>query len=85
MSEETRSPIIATRPGLAEPFPREVEEVPLGLAADLGAAPLAVSTAARIAPVPGQAPPGIGSVGSRLVATSLASPWRASVAVRSSS
>ena len=30
-------------------------------------APDAVSTAARIAPVPGQAPPGIGRVGSRLV------------------
>ena len=60
--------------GVADPLAGQLEEVALGLAADLGLAPEAVSTAARIEPVPGQAPPGIGRVGSRLVANSAAPP-----------
>ena len=72
MSEERRSPIIATR---SAPFIRErarSKRWRSGLPAISAFLPEATSTAARIAPVPGHSPPGIGIVGSWLVATSAA-------------
>ena len=69
MSEASRSPTIATRSAPGDQRPRLLEEVRArACRRSRRVAPDAVSTAARIAPVPGQAPPGIGRVGSRLVA-----------------
>ena len=85
MSEASRSPTIATRsaPGISARACSNRWRS--GLPPISAVFPEAVSTAARIAPVPGQAPPGIGRVGSRLVAKRAAPPCRARVAVSSSS
>ena len=68
MSEAIRSPTIATRAGVrrSPPAPSRTGGA-RACRRSRRRLPEAVSTAARIAPVPGQPPPGIGSVGSRLV------------------
>ena len=67
MSEETRSPIIATRSAPPIAASAISKRWCSGLPPISATRPEAVSTAARIEPVPGHSPPGIGIVGSWLV------------------